>query len=111
MADPFGTMGLTNPFPFRSRGLVGTFQGPSIPFAYTTFPHFKTPYSENFNFGFQWQATRDTMVEAVYVGSLGRRLISSGEVTNFFYMKLSVGEGQIKSSSQEVNKLTRSVSN
>jgi outer membrane receptor protein involved in Fe transport len=71
-----------NPFPFRSRGLTGTFLTPKIPFAYTTDPHFRTPYSINYNYGFQWQAARDTMVEAVYVGSLGRKLISSGE-TNF----------------------------
>jgi hypothetical protein len=71
-----------NPFPFRSRGLVGTFLTPKIPFAYTTDPHFRTPYSINYNYGFQWQAARDTMVEAVYVGSLGRKLISTAE-TNF----------------------------
>jgi len=82
MADPFGASGLINPFPFASRGLVGTFQIPEIPFAYTTFPHFRTPYSVNANYGFQWQATRDTMVEAVYVGSFGRKLIASAE-TNF----------------------------
>ena len=65
---------------FRSPppGRYGTFEIPKLPFAYTTFPHFRTPYSENFNYGFQWQATRDTMVEAVYVGSLGRKLISPG---------------------------------
>lgn len=82
MADPFGASGFVNPFPFASRGLVGTFQVPEIAFAYTTFPHFRTPYSVNANYGFQWQATRDTMVEAVYVGSFGRKLIASAE-TNF----------------------------
>jgi hypothetical protein len=82
VSDPFTPFGLQNPFPFASAGKVGTFLDPKIAFAYTTFPHFRTPYSENFNYGFQWQATRDTMVEAVYVGSLGRKLISSGE-TNF----------------------------
>ena len=55
---------------------------PKISYGYTTYPHFRTPYSENFNYGFQWQATKDTMVEAVYVGSLGRKLISTAE-TNF----------------------------
>ena len=55
---------------------------PTISYGYTTNPHFRTPYSENFNYGFQWQATKDTMVEAVYVGSLGRKLISTSE-TNF----------------------------
>jgi outer membrane receptor protein involved in Fe transport len=82
IADPFTSSGFENPFPFASRGLVGTFQTPKISFAYTTFPHFRTPYSENFNYGFQWQAAPDTIVEAVYVGSLGRKLISSEE-TNF----------------------------
>src|SRR5580700_3918556 len=82
VADPFGASGFENPFPFASRGLVGTFLSPKIPFAFTTFPHFRTPYSENFNYGFQWQATGDTMIEAVFVGSLGRKLISSVE-TNF----------------------------
>ncbi len=82
IADPFDATGYVNPFPFASRGLVGTFLTPKIPYAYTTWPHFRTPYSENFNYGFQWQATKDMMLETVYVGSLGRRLISSGE-TNF----------------------------
>jgi hypothetical protein len=77
MADPWNAVGQSNPYnPF-----VPGFRFPSpIPFAYVTYPHFRTPYSENFNYGFQWQAASDTMVEAVYVGSLGRKLISSGEV-------------------------------
>ncbi len=79
VADPFTPLSLTNPFPFT---FTGSFLIPKISFAYTTWPHFRTPYSENFNYGFQWQATPNTMVEAVYVGSLGRKLISSGE-TNF----------------------------
>jgi len=81
IADPFGTFGATNPFPFLPSD-VGTFGVPAISYGYTTYPHFRTPYSENFNFGFQWQATKDTLVEAVYVGSLGRKLISTAE-TNF----------------------------
>jgi hypothetical protein len=82
IGDPFTASGFINPFPFASAGKVGTFEDPKIPFAYTTDPHFRTPYSENFNFGFQWQATPNMMLETVYVGSLGRKLISSGE-TNF----------------------------
>jgi hypothetical protein len=81
IADPFGTFGATNVFPFPPSA-VGTFGVPAISYGYTTYPHFRTPYSENFNFGFQWQATKDTMVEAVYVGSLGRKLIATAE-TNF----------------------------
>jgi hypothetical protein len=81
IADPFGTFGATNVFPFLPSA-VGTFGVPAISYGYTTYPHFRTPYSENFNYGFQWQATKDTMVEAVFVGSLGRKLISTSE-TNF----------------------------
>ncbi len=96
IADPFGASGFINPFPFASAGKVGTFEDPAIPYAYTTDPHFRTPYSENFNFGFQWQATRNMMLEAVYVGSLGRKLISSGEtnfpsVTNEQYQQTTYG--------------------
>jgi Carboxypeptidase regulatory-like domain/TonB dependent receptor len=77
VADPFNAAGIPNPFPFTQ---IGTFFTPKIGFAFTTWPHFRTPYSENFNYGFQYQLAKDTMIEAVYVGSLGRRLISSGEV-------------------------------
>ena len=69
---PFGTFGLRTSFPFLPSD-VGTFGVPAISYGYTTYPHFRTPYSENFNYGFQWQATKNTMVEAVYVGSLGRK--------------------------------------
>jgi len=78
IADPFTTYGITNPFPFTKPG----FFIPKISFAYLTDPHFRTPYSENFNFGLQYQLTKNTMVEAVYVGSLGRKLIQTEE-TNF----------------------------
>ena len=76
VADPWTAVGQTNPYNPFTQG----FRNPPIPFAYLTYPHFRTPYSENFNYGFQWQVSKDTMIEAVYVGSLGRKLISSGEV-------------------------------
>lgn len=77
VADPFRSVGIVNPFPFTA---VGTFFVPKMSFAYLVDPHFRTPYSENYNFGFEYQMTKDTMVEAVYVGSLGRKLITSAEV-------------------------------
>ena len=80
MADPFTSIGLTNPYPFASQGRVGQFFVPKISFAFVTDPHFRTPYSENFNYGFQYQLTKDTAIEAVYVGSLGRKLVSSVDV-------------------------------
>ncbi len=80
--DPFATFNPsapTSPFPFTK---VGTFFIPKVGFAFLTSPHFRTPYSENYNFGLQYQLTKNTMVEAVYVGSLGRKLIQTEE-TNF----------------------------
>lgn len=80
VADPYTPFGLVNPFPFASAGKVGTFADPKMPFAFVVSPHFRTPYAQNFNFGFQYQATKDTMVEAVYVGSLSRKAVASNEV-------------------------------
>jgi hypothetical protein len=76
-ADPFTPLGLVNPYPFHS---AGQFLVPKISFAYVTDPTFRTPYSENFNFGLQSQLTPNTMLEAVFVGSLGRKLISTADL-------------------------------
>jgi len=80
LADPFTSIGVTNPFPFASQGRIGQFFTPKISFAYVTDPNFRTPYSENFNYGFQYQLTKTTSLEAVYVGSIGRKLISTVDV-------------------------------
>jgi hypothetical protein len=78
-ADPFQTAstGYSDPYPFIAGGHLGQFFTPAIPFAYVVTPHFRTPYAENFNYGFQYQLSKDTVVEAVYVGSLSRRAIGS----------------------------------
>ncbi len=83
-ADPFqtATTGYSDPYPFIAGGHLGQFFTPAIPFAYVVSPHFRTPYAENFNYGFQYQATKDTMVEAVYVGSMSRKAIA-GTNLNF----------------------------
>ncbi len=44
------------------------------------YPHFRTPYSENVNFGLQYQITQDTMIEADYVGSFSRKGIATTDV-------------------------------
>ena len=80
LADPFAPLGITNPYPFAAQGRVGQFFVPKISFAFVTDPHFRTPYSQNYNFGFQYQWNKDTAIEAVYVGSLGRKLISTTDV-------------------------------
>jgi len=82
IADPFNAFapGTVNPFPFIASGRLGQFFDPKVSFAFVVDPHFRTPYSQNFNYGFQFQVTKDTMVEAYYVGSLGRKLITSADV-------------------------------
>jgi hypothetical protein len=75
-ADPFQGL-YPNPYPFIAGGHLGQFFQPAIPYAFVVSPHFRTPYAENFNYGFQYQLTRDTAVEAVYVGSMSRKAISS----------------------------------
>ena len=72
--------GTVNPFPFIAGGRLGQFFVPKVSFAFVVDPHFRTPYSENYNYGFQYQLTKDTLVEAYYVGSLGRKLITSADV-------------------------------
>lgn len=83
-ADPFqtATTGYSDPYPFIAGGHLGQFFTPAIPFAYVVTPHFRTPYAENFNYGFQYQLTRDTVVEAVYVGSLSKKAVSGIYLNN-----------------------------
>src|SRR5579864_5673924 len=57
VADPFNALapGTPNPYPFIAGGHLGQFTVPKISFAYVVSPHFEVPYSENFNYGFQYQ--------------------------------------------------------
>jgi hypothetical protein len=82
IADPFNSFapGTVNPYPFVAGGHVGQFFVPKVSFAFVVDPHFRTPYSENYNYGFQYQLSKDTLIEAYYVGSLGRKLITSADV-------------------------------
>lgn len=79
IANPFTPFGLPNPYP--TGGKVGsTFGVPAIQFAYVVDPHFRTPYSENVNYGLQYQVTRDTIIEADYVGTFYRKAIATTDV-------------------------------
>ena len=101
-ADPFQTAstGYSDPYPFIAGGHLGQFFTPAIPFAYVVSPHFRTPYAENFNYGFQYQMTRDTMVEAVYVGSLSRKAIAG---TNLNFPTLGGPNGLMTQYQYDVN--------
>jgi len=103
VADPFGLSGnftpspgetytYPDPYPFAAGGHNGTFFSPALPYAYVVSPHFRTPYAQHFNFGFQYQLSNSMMVEAVYVGSLSRKAIVSTE-TN--YPSLAILEQQL----------------
>jgi hypothetical protein len=80
ISDPYGAFGQTNEFP--TGGKTGSVfnQVPAISFAYEVYPHFRTPYSENVNFGFQYQVMPDTMIEADYVGSFSRKAVATTDV-------------------------------
>jgi outer membrane receptor protein involved in Fe transport len=80
-ADPFQGI-YPDPYPFIAGGHLGQFFQPAIPFAYVVSPHFRTPYAENFNYGFEYQLSNSMMLEAVYVGSLSKKAISG---TNLNY--------------------------
>jgi Carboxypeptidase regulatory-like domain len=90
--DPFQTAstGWDNPYPFLAGGHLGQFFTPKMPYAFVVTPHFRTPYAENFNYGFQYQATRDTMIEGIYVGSLSRKAIAT---QNYNYPVLGGAQG------------------
>jgi hypothetical protein len=82
ISDPFTAFApnTVNPFPFAASGRTGQFFDPKVSFAYVVDPHFRTPYSYNFNYGFQYQLAKDTVVEAYYVGSLGHKLVTTADV-------------------------------
>jgi hypothetical protein len=80
MADPFTPFGLVNPYPTHNK-VVG-FGTPKIPFAFVVSPHFRTPYSENINLGYQYQMTPSTLLEMDYVSTLGRKAITSYDVNH-----------------------------
>lgn len=80
MADPFTPLGIINPYPFAANGRTGQFFDPKISFAFVVDPRFRTPYSQDVNYGLQYQVTANTMLEAVYVGSFGRKLISTADL-------------------------------
>ncbi|HEX5424165.1 MAG TPA: TonB-dependent receptor [Candidatus Acidoferrales bacterium] len=59
---------------------IGFFNGGFGQGAFFNFdPNFKTPYEMHFSFGIQRQLPGDWLVEATYVGKLGRRLTALGD--------------------------------
>jgi hypothetical protein len=76
-----------NPF----QGILGALPGPT-PFNQVSWfadPHIKDPYSDQWNFGIQYQLSSDTTMSANYVGSRGSRL----DVGEFQNVALTPGPG------------------
>ncbi len=80
MADPFTPFGFVNPYPTNDK-VIG-FGVPKIPFAFVVYPHFRTPYSENINLGYQYQLTPSTLLEMDYVSTLGRKSVAGYDVNH-----------------------------
>jgi hypothetical protein len=101
VADPFQTL-YSDPYPFAKSGNDGTFFTPKLPYAFVVSPHFRTPYAQHFNFGFQYQLSNSTMIEAVYVGSLSRKAIATTE-TN--YPSLTILQEQLQEAGGDASQL------
>ena len=56
-------------------------------------PNFKTPYEMHFSFGIQRQLPGDWLVEASYVGKLGRRLTALGDPAQTLNFKDAITNG------------------
>jgi hypothetical protein len=81
---------------------LGQFFNPKVPYAFVALPHFRTPYTYQFNYGFQYQLTKSTMLETVYAGTLNRKAIASNE-TN--YPLLSILQQQLAAAGGDASAL------
>jgi len=104
VTDPFQTAatGYSDPYPFIAGGHLGQFFNPKVPFAFVALPHFRTPYTYQFNYGFQYQLTKSTMLETVYAGTLNRKSIGTNE-TN--YPLLSILQQQLAAAGGDASAL------
>lgn len=73
--QPAYTLSVRNVTLQPGAAIFGT-ASPTPPFgAYAVNPNFRTPYVQNFNFNIQHQLSSTTLLQAGYVGSLGRKLL------------------------------------
>ena len=87
LSDPFGTTGITNPFPSRpiqkniDFGAAGFLPfGPASVFIQ---PNMRTPYTLQYNFSVQQQIANGLGFEIGYVGSQSRKLIAQEDIDPF----------------------------
>jgi len=87
LSDPFGTTGITNPFPSRpiSKNINFATAGflPFGPSSVFIQPNMRTPYTLQYNFSIQQQIARGLGFEIGYVGSQSRKLIAQEDIDPF----------------------------
>ncbi len=84
LSDPFGSAGVTNPFPSRPPAPSVDFT-PFLPInntgaVYLVDPHLRTPYVYQYNLSLQRNLFADTILEANYVGSSSHGLTSLKDI-------------------------------
>ena len=89
LSDPFGTAGVTNPFPSRpvdhsiDFGAAGLLPFNSGGAAFFVDPHLRTPYVLQYNLSVEREVTKDTVLDLTYVGSDAHKLTSLVDVNPF----------------------------
>ena len=87
LSDPFGTAGVTNPFPSRPISKNINFVNAGfIPFGPSSVfinPYLRTPYTLQYNFSVQQQIANGLGFEIGYVGSESRKLIAQEDIDPF----------------------------
>jgi Carboxypeptidase regulatory-like domain/TonB dependent receptor len=87
LSDPFGTAGVTNPFPSRpiSKNINFVNAGfiPFGPASVFISPYLRTPYTLQYNFSIQQQIANGLGFEIGYVGSESRKLVAEEDSDPF----------------------------
>ena len=89
LSDPFGTAGVTDPFPSRpvdhsiDFGAAGLLPFNSGGAAFFVDPHLRTPYVLQYNLSVEREVTKDTVLDLTYVGSDAHKLTSLVDVNPF----------------------------
>jgi len=86
LCDPFGSTGITNPFPaappsknldFAAAGFLPINGGQSV---YIVDPHLRTPYTYQYNLSIQHELAKGTLMEVAYVGSSSHKLTALQDI-------------------------------
>lgn len=83
LADPYGSGGVTNPFPEefgpRNPGADATFPSEAISFSQLQDPHLRLPMVLSYNLTFEQGLGRNWLIRAAYLGNNGHRLYGTGD--------------------------------